>query len=254
MGMRFLLLNLRVPIFVLALLTGCVSTEPGAALSRIEAYLGTGVQVILIEIDHAPARAPNGLATQALRDAVEEATGKRVEVLTPRASSRLLADEWSQADLDPVGRSLLDSAAPGRFEDGRSAVIHVLYVEGHYRARDGSDAVGVATSERAVLFDEGGPDLPTLPAETDTSALMERAILIHEVGHLLGLVDNGVPMARPHADPQSPQHSSNRESVMYYAVDGGRALLGQVGIDEPPYRFDADDLRDLKEERDRRAS
>ena len=64
---------------------------------------------------------------------------------------------------------------------------------------------------------------------------------MHEVGHLLGLVDLVLDTGR--ADPEHPGHSSNRSSVMYWAVES--TLITDVLAGGPPRDFDADDLRDL---------
>ena len=48
---------------------------------------------------------------------------------------------------------------------------------------------------------------------------VENSVLVHEVGHLLGLVNLVYQSPIDHEDPDHPGHSSNDESVMYWAVE-----------------------------------
>lgn len=76
----------------------------------------------------------------------------------------------------------------------------------------------------------------------------DRKVLLHESGHMLGLVDNGAPMVRDHVDRSEDCacHSSNPESVMASSVDTLTVVKSVV----QPQDFDADDLADLKAFRD----
>ena len=71
---------------------------------------------------------------------------------------------------------------------------------------------------------------------------MERAVVTHEMGHLLGLVDLVLDDKR--GDPAHPGHSTNRGSVMFWAVE--TSLVGQVLGGPPPVDFDSDDVADLR--------
>jgi hypothetical protein len=72
-------------------------------------------------------------------------------------------------------------------------------------------------------------------------AAIEDAVLLHELGHVLGLVDLARDTKR--ADKDHPGHSANPGSVMYWAVES--SLVGQVLNGPPPHDFDRDDLADL---------
>jgi hypothetical protein len=72
-------------------------------------------------------------------------------------------------------------------------------------------------------------------------ASIEDAVLLHELGHVLGLVDLARDTGR--ADKEHPGHSSNSASVMYWAVES--SLVGQVLNGPPPRDFDAQDRADL---------
>lgn len=54
---------------------------------------------------------------------------------------------------------------------------------------------------------------------------MEQATLVHEMGHALGLVNNGLPMVKNHQDTAHGAHCSNPDCVMYYSNEGASNMV-----------------------------
>ena len=54
---------------------------------------------------------------------------------------------------------------------------------------------------------------------------VEQATLIHEMGHALGLVNNGLPMQEKHQDKEHGAHCSNPDCVMYYSNEGKDSMI-----------------------------
>lgn len=54
---------------------------------------------------------------------------------------------------------------------------------------------------------------------------VEQATLIHEMGHAVGLVNNGVSMINPHQDSAHGAHCSNPDCVMYYSNEGAASMM-----------------------------
>jgi hypothetical protein len=71
---------------------------------------------------------------------------------------------------------------------------------------------------------------------------MARHVLLHELGHALGLVGEGVPMLRDHMDHAHPGHSASPDSVMYYRVPMNTQQVVSGDLSD---HFDSDDLADL---------
>ncbi|MBW3619457.1 MAG: hypothetical protein KY461_04380 [Actinobacteria bacterium] len=152
--------------------------------------------------------------------------------------------QWTAADLRDVG------AAQRSTSSGDDVVsLYVLYVRGGF-VSDGEEtrAIGVAhrASELAVFPDRwsGLGDL------IGSDRRIERAVLVHELGHLFGLVELTYDSDHDRQDPDHPGHSSDRSSVMHYAVE--TTLVGQVFNGPPPDTFtaaDRDDLAALREGR-----
>lgn len=47
----------------------------------------------------------------------------------------------------------------------------------------------------------------------------EKRAIVHEAGHLLGLVNLGTAMQTDHDDPQSPNHDVDSACVMYRSIN-----------------------------------
>jgi hypothetical protein len=48
---------------------------------------------------------------------------------------------------------------------------------------------------------------------------VEATVFRHEVGHNLGLVNNGIPMQQDHQDDGNGHHCTNEQCVMYYSIE-----------------------------------
>ena len=116
-------------------------------------------------------------------------------------------------------------------------VIRVLVLRGAFAEQD--SAIGVAV--RGDVFAIFTEQITRAATPLVPPSMIEDAVTIHELGHLLGLVD--LVVDRNREDPQHPSHSTNRNSVMYWAIESD--LVAQV-LDGPPANdFDADDQADL---------
>lgn len=56
----------------------------------------------------------------------------------------------------------------------------------------------------------------------------EQSTLVHEMGHALGLVNNGVPLKSEHHDSAHGAHCTNQDCVMYWQNEGGADLVNFV--------------------------
>jgi hypothetical protein len=122
-------------------------------------------------------------------------------------------------------------------QGGDQVVLRLLFVRGTYEG-DGS-VLGVAVrGDVAAVFTER---VEVAAGLFSSPTVVEDAVTVHEVGHLLGLVDLVIDTGR--ADPDHPGHSTNEGSVMYWAVESD--LVGQVLGGGIPTDFDAQDRADL---------
>lgn len=132
-----------------------------------------------------------------------------------------------------------EKANRAHYTSGDTAVVYITLLNGQY---ENTAALGVAYSASSfALFPERMSDA--------TSALVlynqiEEAVALHEVGHMLGLVNINYKSGRDHEDAEHHAHSKNSNSVMYWAVeDISLKTLLNFG---PPREFDSDDMLDLQ--------
>lgn len=175
-----------------------------------------------------PADRTISLAEAALRRVVQ----KNVEVRGP-----IVLDGAGQAWTADQLRARADGAS-GVQAGGATAVLKILFVGGSFQGDDSVLGVAVRGDVVAVFSDSiDGARTPVLSSDA-----IEEAVVIHELGHVLGLVDLARDTGR--ADPEHPGHSRNSRSVMYWAVES--SLIGQVLTGPPPRDFDQADLADLE--------
>ena len=133
------------------------------------------------------------------------------------------------------------------------------------RWKHGDDAMGSDTLNWYFLFPKGTyNDDSVLGVAVDASTVavfkdsieesenflgrpsadeIERAVTVHEAGHLLGLVNLVYTSPVEHEDPDHPGHSSNEDSVMYWAIES--SSIGNIFSGNIPDEFDDDDRSDL---------
>lgn len=207
---------------------------PGAVGSAAAWYLQPdGASSILVEVRSQGGAEPRAGTVAHVQAVLARVTGKRVDVSagTLAGGSRT----WTAEEV----RALADDGAPASPERG---VLRVLFLQGGFAENE--RAVGVAVRGDVAAVFAGRVD--EAAGVLGDPAAVEDAVTVHEVGHLLGLVD--LVLATGRADPEHPGHSPNRGSVMYHAVES--TLLGTLLSGGPPRDFDAADLADLAAIRD----
>lgn len=187
-------------------------------------------QRIVLDVIAEPGAGP---ASASLDDAVavlRSASAKPVSVTSTVVDARRAS--WSASDL----RSFADERARTAQGNG-TAALRVLFVRGGLAGNESAVGVAVRGDVLAIFADRvDEASSPLVPR-----ARMENAVLVHEIGHVLGLVDLVIDTGRD--DPERPGHSRNSRSVMYWAVES--TLVGQALNGPPPTQFDSEDLADL---------
>jgi hypothetical protein len=246
---------------LLGLLAGSGSCGGGNAedddLERIDSYIRSDLRSSLVlEVDHAPGYAPQGSVLSDVESGFADILGKPegVEARTAASLPSRGSDHvWTADALRQLSREQLDEPVADT-----AVKMHVLYVDGQLEDQDGDETtqtLGLAIGRTTmVIFKEQleracrGPRIP-VEIEDRLCEVAERLTFVHEVGHLIGLVNNGLPMVEDHEDPDHPRHDINEDCVMFWRVEQSvieYALNRMASMPRPNLGFDMACLDDIE--------
>ena len=207
---------------------------PPGAFARTILRPAPATAVVLERLEQSGA-APRQATIDHLVSVVGRETAKPVRVDGPVALSGGARD-WKADEI----RALADAqgqAKQGGSQAGSQAVVRLLFLKGTFEGNDQVLGVAVRGDVVAIFTDQVTASATPLVGRS----LIERAVVTHEMGHTLGLVDLVLQTGRE--DRDHPGHSTNQGSVMYWAVES--SLVGQVLNGGPPDDFDDADRADL---------
>jgi hypothetical protein len=129
--------------------------------------------------------------------------------------------------------------------NGTTLSASILYLEGEYDQNSGSSKVlgvaygfsSMAVFEKTIREFSGGLAQPS-------RVVVESSVTNHEFGHIIGLVNNGTPMAAPHQDIAHGRHCDNKSCLMYYATETSDIINNLIGGNVP--QPDANCVADLR--------
>ena len=178
------------------------------------------------------------------------------EELSPRGTDHA----WTTEELAELAETKFDLSV------GENTIkMHILFLDG-LDGRDGEapGILGLSWANRnVVLYKQRLDEVCESGAgdELRRQGLAERAcqeteltIWTHEIGHVLGLVNFGIPMVENHEDPEHEYHDHDEDCVMYWGFNRQDAFeeIGKRVLedDEVSLGFDAACKADIAAVRD----
>ena len=189
--------------------------------------------VVSVERFHQRTAEPRTTSIARAASTLREVTGKDVDMRDSIPIDGPGDGPWTAEKI----RAMSDKQ--GRVTQGGTyAVVRMFFLDGSFEGD--RSVLGVAVrGDTLAVFTQA---INSATTRLVGAAALEEAVLVHELGHLLGLVDLARDTGRD--DPEHPGHSTNTESVMFWAVES--SLVSQVFDGPPPREFDAADLADLQ--------
>ncbi|MBW3589693.1 MAG: hypothetical protein KY429_09770 [Actinobacteria bacterium] len=186
---------------------------------------------IVIEVAFVNGREPKSATLDHLTDEIGRAAQKTVTIDTHEIPGG--RGSYSSQDIRNLSGSRRNKTSAPK------ASVFLAFLDGRFAEDDQALGVAVAATVAAVFPDRIG-SLSNLLQPGG----VEQAVATHELGHILALVNIGYESASDREDPEHPNHSSNKSSVMYWAVE--TLSVADVFSGGPPDRFDEADIADLR--------
>lgn len=192
---------------------------------------------LVIEIDHAPGYNPEtstvNLLKQRLGQVCDKPDGIRIEMSEVNFAE---TSTWTATKVREIAHETVDTSP-------QTSVLtwHVIMPQGTY---SDDNVLGVAVDASTIaLFSDSIDDAAPFLNPRISSEDIENSVMVHEFGHLLGLVNLVYTSPADHEDSEHPGHSNNEDSVMYWAVE--TMTISSYFSGDLPTEFDQDDLDDM---------
>lgn len=216
--------------------TGAVYADDGGVGQMARTYLRSSpARALLVEVDWIEGREPTQAAldhlVSILRREADKPGGVRVERGNAIPQRR---DSYTFAQIEAV-----EDANRSRGSAGEVATLYVLYLNGDLAGEEGTIGVAYRASAVALFADR----IRAAATALIQPSAIERAVLVHEAGHVLGLINIGYRSKHDHEDASHPHHSRYRTSVMFWAVED--ISVSSILSGGPPDDFDRYDRDDL---------
>ncbi len=129
--------------------------------------------------------------------------------------------------------------------NGTTLTACFFFADADYASNSGSSKVlGIAYGNSSMCIFEktirefsGGLTQPS-------ATTLETTVILHEFGHILGLVNNGTPMQAQHQDAANGKHCDDKNCLMYWSVETSDVVANILGSNIPALNSKClDDLR-----------
>lgn len=239
-------LSLKRPIsylFSFFLLLGCAKsnslqpeTGSGNPYENVSTYYST-VNKIVIEVLYEPGAEPYTGTTakgvnywDLLQDNLQALFSSRphnVTIEMPKtieAMKKLSSQNKTVWKIEDLIKVATENRSSGSTQT--TAYFTIVFVKGNSADANGNpDPSVIGFNVTGTPFIAIFKDVVTANAKDANSKFMEQSTLIHEMGHALGIVNNGVPMISSHQDTEHGKHCSNPDCVMYWLNEGPSELV-----------------------------
>lgn len=201
-------------------------------------FLGnTTYQSLKIEILYMPDSRPDPAAINQFTAILSERLNKPAGIsVAEREIDPTLKTVFTPGDISGI-----ESRSRTAFtEDGQMAAC-ILFINGSYYS---GNILGLAYKNTSICFFSEPLQLFTGSVPEDERVKLVTLVMVHEFGHLLGLVDMGTPMVAGHLDRINGNHCINTNCVMHHTYTPEVLNIQRIINVDPTFdSYCLDDLR-----------
>jgi hypothetical protein len=226
-------------------------TRPG---DHAKSYLqNTTYSDLFIEVDYIGGFEPSDSTIEAMIDMLEEYTDK--ETIEYELSDKIEESDvmavYNINDVYDLEQKYRDSKI-----EGDTIFIYILFLNGEYEESGNTLGVSYQGTSFAIFKEKvDSVNIPLGVSRYVKHSDFERSVVIHETGHLLGLVNINYQSIHDHEDEDSINHCIYEDCVMYHALEHSRQSFMEKLFEredlKPPIDFCADcedDLINIKQD------
>lgn len=185
--------------------------ERNPGTSAIEFLSDNEFENLVIQIQYMEGNAPTGQALTNLQSFLEERLNKNsITILTAEEIPAAGQESYSANEVRALEREYRSA-----FSEENTLAGYFIILDGEF---DSANVLGIAHFNTSMaLFGEairqssnriGGPSRVDI----------ETIVMRHEVGHIIGLVNNGAEMQSDHQDEENGAHCDVEDCLMYFSV------------------------------------
>jgi hypothetical protein len=216
----------------------CGLGTDAAALIRATPY-----KKLVIEVAATAGSAPSAAALSHLQAIVQDVCDKPGGVTV----------QMGDMNIPPLGHAMtiddvraMEDAHRHQFALGDTAVFFYLVVsDPSADDMNGFKVLGIAHRASSMVVYQGSIKSVSGGLGQPSADTVETAVVAHEYGHVLGLVNIATPMVTPHQDTAHGAHDSNDKCLMYYLNNSSAGLAGNLLSGGTVPDFDAQCRADL---------
>lgn len=189
-----------------------------------------------VEIQYAPGMRPQDQSISNLRSFLEARLNK------PDSITIILKQVGSigKPTINVSDISVFADKNRSSYTDGNKIAIYMYLADADFEK---NGVLGVAYRNTSICLFQKTIQANSGGVSQASRIKVESGVLLHEVGHLLGLVNNGIDMVAAHEDNANPAHCTNNNCLMYFSIETtGLLNLFNNGIPQ----LDAACLNDLR--------
>jgi predicted Zn-dependent protease len=155
-------------------------------------------------------------------DALFKGRTKRPQVIIPKTLPEMTKtisfhrDLWTVEDVLNISKTYPEVKKTG------TETFKIFFVKGYSKESPTIIGFHINDSNIMVIFKDV---IKNSGNGNHISKYLEQATLVHEMGHALGLVNNGLPMVTPHHDQAHGAHCLRQDCVMYYSNEGASSMM-----------------------------